>query len=397
MQRTVRLLLAPTAEQMAAMLETSRQFTAAFNAVCEAAWDADEKNGVKLHHLTYKALKTQLPGLVSDLHIQARVKATEAIKSVFTRRNQGRTTSCPHSSSCSPRYNVHTFKIDWTSHTVKMSTTAGRITAPFHLPTTFAWASAGKVCTADLIHRNGRFFLHVVIETESPVIEPNDAVIGVDLGINRPAVTSERRFFGEKRWKDIETKLFRQKRQCQAKRTKSAKRRLKILSGKQARFRRDCDHVISRRIVDIVPPGATIVLENLTGIREQAKSRGKRHRRRLHGWSFAQLRAFVIYKAEAIGVRVAFIDPRHTSQTCSKCGHRERSNRKSQSLFKCRSCGFALNADLNAARNIRAKHLVGLGTPLTGRPPSIGPTSRKTQCGEASAATCKPEHSCQGF
>jgi transposase len=61
------------------------------------------------------------------------------------------------------------------------------------------------------------------------------------------------------------------------------------------------------------------------------------------------------------------IDPRHTSQTCSHCGHQARNNRRSQSLFLCRSCGYQLNADLNAAYNIRDKYLACLaqdGTPV---------------------------------
>lgn len=393
MRRTVRLLLDATPEQASVLAETSRQFTEAFNTVCETAWLVNEKNGVRLHHLTYRSLKDHLPELVSDLHIQARVKATETIRSVFARRKQGFKTSCPHSFTCPPRYERYTIKIDWHVNAVTLSTTAGRIVVPFHLPAVFSWATEGKVCTADLIHRDGRFFLHVAIETPAPKVRPRKVAVGVDLGLCRPAVTSEGRFLGQRRWKEIEARLFRRKRKLQAKRTKSAKRRLRLLRGQQARFRRDCDHVLSRRIVDAVPPGGTVVLENLTGIRSRVKTRKGAQSRRLHGWSFAQLKAFVAYKAEAKGVRLALIDPRHTSQTCSKCGHRYRSNRKSQSLFKCRSCGFTLNADLNAARNVRAKHLVSLATGLAGRLPSTNPTSREAQGGGAKAATRKPSPS----
>jgi putative transposase len=390
MQRTVRLPLCPTSEQEPALLETARQFTEAFNTVCETGWLGNERNGVRLHHLTYRSLKDRLPDLVSDLHIQARVKATEALKSAFTRRRQGRKVSCPQSSLCSPRYNVHTFKLDWQAGRVKLSTTSGRTEVPFQLPAVFAWATEGKVCTADLVQRKGRFWLHVVIETPAPKIRPRKVAVGIDLGLCHPAVTSAAEFLGEKRWKEVEARLFRQKRQCQSKGSKSAKRRLRILRGRQARFRRDCDHILSKRIVESVPPGGTVVLENLTDIRRRVKQRKGKQSRRLHAWSFAQLREFVVYKAEAKGVRVAFVDPRHTSQTCSRCGHQHRSNRKSQSLFQCRSCGFTLHADLNGARNIRAKFLASPGTSSTGQPPSTGSTGRKTQCGGAQAATCKP-------
>jgi transposase len=65
-------------------------------------------------------------------------------------------------------------------------------------------------------------------------------------------------------------------------------------------------------------------------------------------------------------MRVVAIDPRHTSQTCSKCGYQSRSNRKTQALFLCKACGYQLNADLNAAYNIRSKHLASVGIALAG-------------------------------
>src|SRR5580765_2370216 len=84
MDRTVRIQLHPTPEQAQALSETLTQFTAAFHQVCAYGWRNGEKNGVKLHHGTYYDTKAACPGLVSDLLIQARVKATEALKSAFT-------------------------------------------------------------------------------------------------------------------------------------------------------------------------------------------------------------------------------------------------------------------------------------------------------------------------
>ena len=66
-----------------------------------------------------------------------------------------------------------------------------------------------------------------------------------------------------------------------------------------------------------------------------------------------QLRAFIAYKATLAGVRVAYVNPAYTSQTCSRCGHCEKANRRSQARFLCVQCGYACHADLNAAENIR--------------------------------------------
>ena len=126
MQRTIQLRLCSTVEQASALSETSRLFTLAFNAVAEHGWREREKNGVTLHHATYRPLKAQYPTLVSDLHIQARVKATEAVKSALALQKQGRCVSVPVSRACPPRYNVHTMRLDWQSGTVRLSTTSGR-------------------------------------------------------------------------------------------------------------------------------------------------------------------------------------------------------------------------------------------------------------------------------
>ncbi|MCY4562313.1 MAG: zinc ribbon domain-containing protein [Flavobacteriaceae bacterium] len=47
------------------------------------------------------------------------------------------------------------------------------------------------------------------------------------------------------------------------------------------------------------------------------------------------------------------IPSHYTSQECSRCGTKDKKNRTSQSEFKCLSCGFSMNADINAANNIR--------------------------------------------
>ena len=84
MDRTVHIQLHSTPEQAIALQETLRQFTEAFNQLCAYGWQQHEKNGVRLHHATYCSTKEACPGLVSDLLIQARVKATEALESAFT-------------------------------------------------------------------------------------------------------------------------------------------------------------------------------------------------------------------------------------------------------------------------------------------------------------------------
>jgi putative transposase len=73
--------------------------------------------------------------------------------------------------------------------------------------------------------------------------------------------------------------------------------------------------------------------------------------------------------------RVEKINPAYTSQRCSACGHIAAGSRQSQALFRCVACGFACNADLNAARNIAAGHAVT----ARGGDREAGPANREPQ------------------
>ncbi len=362
MQRTIRIRLQPSPFQAGALAETSRQFTSAFNQSVRMGWQAGISNATKLHYLAYYPVKTGHPTLVSDLINQARVKAAETLRSAFALQQAGRKVTMPVSQACPPRYNVHTYRVDWESQTVRMSTTAGRQTIRFSIPD-YAQKYAGySTDTADLIERDGLWWLHVVVSVPAPEVEQAEAVVGVDLGINRPAVTSNNHFLGQRRWKAVEGRYFKLIRALQKRGTKSAKRHLRKTKRRRARFRRDADHVLSKQIVAAAEPGSTIVLENLKDIRKRMKARRRTQiKRRMHSWPFASLKTKVEYKAEERGCTVVAVDPRHTSQTCSCCGHTARNNRRSQSMFKCRKCGYHLNADLNAARNIAAKYHASVG------------------------------------
>ena len=376
------LNLNPTPQQAAVMLQTMQQSTACWGVVAEDGYKAGIFNGVELHKRTYYPLRAAYPELPSQLVVAARMKASEAVKSALTHRRKGRRTSQPRATLCPIRYDVRSYWVKWARLTCSLATVAGRVELTFAVPPHAAKYMAGKVASADLVYRKGKFRLHVVVSLPSPTILATADVVGVDLGIVRPAVTSNNHFFGERRWKELENRIFRLRRKLQGKGTKSAKRHLRKLSGKLLRQRRDHDHLLSRRIVDNTPAGGTIVVENLTHIRARVKQRHGEQSRRLHTWSFAQLRSFLDYKGEERGSLVVAVDPRHTSQTCSCCDYTAKSNRRSQGAFCCGQCSYHLNADLNGARNIAAKYMVqlaSLGTSFAGGSLSDGLSSQATQ------------------
>lgn len=387
MQRTLRFQLSPTLEQAAALLDTLRLHTACFNAVAAYGWEQHEKNGVTLHKATYYQLREQYPTLPAQLVVAARMRATEAVKSALTRAKRGKKAKQPTSTLTPIRYDQRSYTPHLSEGIVSLATTGGRQEVALRLyPYAAAMlARAADLDSADLLYRKGRFWLHVVLTLPTPEVSFSNEMVGVDFGITRPAVSSNNRFFGKRSWKNVERRYFRLKRALQSKGTPSAKRHLKKLARKVQRFRTDCDHVVSRRIVQSVLPGTTLVVENLDEIRKRTKQNSKIQRRAMHQWSFRRLKDFLSYKAQEAGCVVVGIDPRHTSQRCSRCGHTHRSNRRSQSRFACRACGFELNADLNGSRNIAFKYRAGSGTPVaSGRP--VNPPIVASELGESSAS-----------
>ena len=211
---------------------------------------------------------------------------------------------------------------------------------------------------ADLVYRKGEFYLLVSVETEElPPIDPQ-GYIGVDLGIVEIASDSTGESFSGEVIDDKRVRFTKLRKGLQSCGSKSAKRHLKKINKQEASFRRDINHCISKRIVEKAKRSRCgIVLEDLTDIRKRMKAR-KKQRSKMHGWSFAQLRQFLTYKAKVAGVPVVIVDPRNTSRRCSMCGHIDKRNRKSQAEFVCRSCGFMDNADFNASKNLSFLGLV---------------------------------------
>ena len=85
------------------------------------------------------------------------------------------------------------------------------------------------------------------------------------------------------------------RKELQSKGTRSAKRKLKRLSGRERRFVTDVNHCISKQIVNA--EYTVFALEDLSKIRVQ-KRRGKEFDRKLNNWSFYLLEQFLGYKAE---------------------------------------------------------------------------------------------------
>jgi len=207
----------------------------------------------------------------------------------------------------------------------------------------------------DLVYRKGKFYLYATVDLpDQKAIEPVD-FLGVDLGIANIATDSDGQRHSGSHIRSVRARRRRFRSKLQRIRTWSAKRKLRALSGKERRFAAWVNHNISKQIVAKAKRSDRgIAIEDLTGIRRRVQA-GRRQRAVLHSWAFSQLRKFLEYKALLAGVLLISVDPRHSSRTCSRCGHCDKTNRKSQEEFSCRACGFRVHADRNAAMNLRER------------------------------------------
>ena len=336
----------------AEILPTIQAYTKAFNFVCQVGFAKKNTDSVSLHKKTYTTVRKYLP---SQLAISSRMKATEALTSVFTKTKHKKYGSCPKSEFCSIRYDKNSYSLFLDKKEVSLLTISGRKRFALAIPEYYKEQFASwRHCSADLTIRKNKVYLHIVFEKEIADVVSTGNLIGIDRGINNLAVVSNNKFFGGGVIKKQVRKYQRLRSSLQKKGSKSAKRHLKRLSGKERQFRADINHQISKQIINSLNPGDTIVLEELTGIRN--KRLRKAQRTLLNSWSYFQLEQFITYKAAAKGINVEHIDARYTSQRCSKCGFTAKNNRK-QHDFCCKKCGFRLNSDLNASRNICNKHL----------------------------------------
>lgn len=205
----------------------------------------------------------------------------------------------------------------------------------------------------DLLWRNGALYLHATVDVpDAPMNEYPLGFLGVDLGIVNIATLSDGTTFSGATVNKVRHRNRRLRGTLQQKGTRSATRLLAKRSGREARFAKDVNHSISKKIVaEAERTGHGIALEDLDGIRDRVRSR-KPQRATLHSWSFHQLGSFIDYKAIRAGVPVVYVNPAYTSQQCSGCGHTSKKNRPDQATFLCTSCGLSLPADWNAAINI---------------------------------------------
>ena len=233
---------------------------------------------------------------------------------------------------------------------------------------------------------NGKCFLLLVVKIprEKRVLDYN-RIVGIDLGINVPlyAALNDNEYGGisvgsREQFLKMRMRMAAQKRELQ--RTlrhstngghgrKQKLQALERLEGKERNWVHLQNHIFSKTIIEYaLQSGAGVIqMERLTGFGHDRNDEVEEgYKFLLRYWSFFELQSMIEYKAKAAGIEVRYVDPYHTSQTCSFCGHYEKGQRISQAEFVCKNpeCKrgkgkqradgtyVGINADWNAARNI---------------------------------------------
>jgi putative transposase len=222
------------------------------------------------------------------------------------------------------------------------------------------------------IRRDGSRWRLTVFCSQVPArrLEPTGEQVGIDLGVTELVATSEGELIGNPRHlrRSLDALALRQRlvagRHQGSTRRRRAVAQVGRLHRKVARQRRDLAHQVSRRLVD----GYDVIVHEDLKIANMVRrpaprpndeggfdSNGAAAKAGLNreilaaGWG--QLLRCIAYKAEEAGREVIAVNPRHTSQTCHRCGHVDAGNRHATE-FRCTSCGHEAHADVNAARNI---------------------------------------------
>lgn len=230
-----------------------------------------------------------------------------------------------------------------------------------------------KLCAAAKIQlKDRKLFLLVTVDIPKTENLPvKGKVMGVDLGVVNPAYVAvndgpERSRIGNgdafQKQRDVFRRRFRELQRSQLTQgghgRKHKTKATEALRGKERNWVQTENHRISREIVNLAVRWKveTIQMESLKGFGKNQEGEVENNHKRLLGrWSYFELQKDIEYKAAMVGIKVNYVNPSYTSQTCHVCG--QRGNRVERDTFICTNpeCSWynqAQDADINAAINI---------------------------------------------
>ncbi|TAM65353.1 MAG: transposase [Microbacteriaceae bacterium] len=220
---------------------------------------------------------------------------------------------------------------------------------------------------AMIVRSCGHWYAQFECEREVRPLPVSGKVVGLDRGIAAYVATSDGELIENARIERHQASAVRRKQRAIARGRRGSQRQgrryheLARAKDRQRWSRRDWHHKLSRRLVDAyegIALEALTVRAMLRSARGSLKEPGRNVAAKAGlnrsiadaGWS--QFASMIVSKAEEAARTVVFVDPKYSSQECSRCGHVASENRRTQAAFCCVACGHAENADINAAKVI---------------------------------------------
>ncbi len=327
--------------------KTLEKFADACNHILDTALMENVTNTTKLHHLIYKDVRGAT-GLKANHVCQAIRRVVGNLKATY-RIKQFRPTSIS--------LDARTFKYEEENQIVGVTLISGRKKFNLSIGNYQRGLLKGHIPTsATLVKRkNGDYYIQIAVNIPTQPPSHTPRTIGVDLGRRSIAATSTEKTWNGDKLNQTRDRYSRVRANVQSKRTKSSKRLLRRLSGRERRFQSWLNHNIAKELVtEAKQSNSALAFEDLKGIRQSLnkKPRSKKERRKTNNWAFYQLRQYVQYKAAIAGIWVLFVNPKYTSKTCARCHHvhpeESKKSYRRDERYKCGNCGWEHNADINA-------------------------------------------------
>lgn len=325
------------------IVQTMQEFSKATQYAYDFARDNKIRSWKILHQRTYANIRN-----FSKLGSQLCCKS---IKTALETKRGCKNRKADFSKELAIQYDQRSYSFDF-SGKCSLSTIDGRVKFIINIPEYYLRTYSDWSITSATLCRIGKeLYLNVVVakDINPSISDLNPQIIGIDVGINNLAATSNKQIF--KGVKRHIAKIQRLRSILQSKGTKSSKRHLKRLRGRQTRFMKAENHRISAQIVRSVNAGDIIIMEDLRGIRKG--NRGKELNRLLSNWAFNQFKNFVEYKVVRKGGIFATIPAHYSSKTCSRCHELHTVRPNNAGFFRCLNCRYSCNSDLNASFNLR--------------------------------------------
>jgi putative transposase len=390
-RRTAVVKLAVSDEQRDVLHRTTEQYLYCANRTVDYCWSDTsftkcKTNKRKVRDALYSELREETD-LQAQLVQAAIRRAVEAVKGVVERWKKGQRVS-------RPTFTAETMDYDTRSATfyrnkASLATVEGRVEPSFVLPADSPTPYERYVLSEDYEFREStlrydaatdEFYLNIstrrvdgVDETRSvssahqnaersgdddaevsvDTGHPDQTVLGIDLGVNSLAVSSTGTFWQGDEYDHWCREFEKRRGEMQQRGTQAAHNALLRLGRREDAWRKQYIHTVNEIVSEAVEQDCDVIaFEDLTNIRERLPQ-AKWH----HVWAFRRLFEYVSYKAPERGVSVEQVEPNHTSQRCSRmdCGFTHEDNRDGEG-FECQKCGYEVNADYNAAKNIGLRY-----------------------------------------